>query len=405
MQGCVLEHVSSCYTHPVKIAAKISAFTAVSVMMSMPAARTVRAVQDPPAVAAQDPSAGAAQDPPAAAAQEQPAEKPARPSFTEFLTSVHEEALARGIRPEVVDAALATVEEPLPVVIERDRSQAETVLPLERYLSRRLTTKLVANAREGFVKQRSLLEKIGAHYGVAPEIIVAIWGLESNFGRFTGVRPTIAALATLAWDERRSELFRGELFAALEILNRGDVELSDMRGSWAGAMGQAQFMPSSYLKFAEDFDGDGRRDIWSSSADVFASIANYLKGHGWTTGQDWGREVRVSEEAAGKISATIAHREGPCKAIRDMTVALPAKEWRQLGVRLANGAPLPADGPDAAMVSGASRHFLVYQNYDALLDYNCSHAYAVSVGLLADRSVPPRRVAADPQPRKASAVE
>ena len=126
---------------------------------------------------------------------------------------------------------------------------------------------------------------------------MGVWGLESNFGRFTGVRPTVAALATLAWDPRRSAFFRGELFDALEILNRGDIEPAKMLGSWAGAMGQAQFMPSSYLQYAEDFDGDGRRDIWESPADIFASIANYLKGHGWIAGEPWGREVHVTRSS------------------------------------------------------------------------------------------------------------
>jgi membrane-bound lytic murein transglycosylase B len=332
----------------------------------------------------------AAQDPPASVTPPAPAEQDAsddasRPTFTEFLASVHAEALSRGIRHEVVDAALATVEEPLPVVLERDRSQAETVLPLEQYVSRRLTASLVRAARVRLAQQRVLLDKVGAHHGVPPEILVALWGIESNFGRFNGVRPTIAALATLAWDPRRSALFRGELLAALEILDHGDIDVSSMRGSWAGAMGQVQFMPSSYLQFAEDFDGDGRRDIWSSPADVFASMANYLKGHGWTPGQAWGREVRVSADAAARIGESVALNDGGCKARRAMTVALPVAEWQQLGVRLPSGKPLPSGDADAALVSGMSRHFLVYRNYDALLDYNCSHSYAVSVGLLANR--------------------
>lgn len=320
------------------------------------------------------------------AAQGASVENGSRPSFTEFLAGVHTEALSRGIRHEIVDAALASVEEPLPIVIERDRTQAEALLPLEQYLSRRVTTKLISGARERLATERALLEEVGARYGVAPEIMIAVWGIESNFGRFTGVRPTIGALATLAWDERRSALFRNELFAALEILDHGDVELSRMRGSWAGAMGQVQFMPSSYLKFAEDFDRDGRRDIWSSPADVFASIANYLKGHGWMADQGWGFEVRVSEEAAAEIAA-IARRTGSCQATREMTIALPMTKWQTLGVRLPDGGSLP-DRPDAAIVSGTSRHFLVYQNYDALIEYNCAHAYAISVGLLADRIRP-----------------
>jgi membrane-bound lytic murein transglycosylase B len=309
----------------------------------------------------------------------------AHPSFAEWLTGVRAEALDRGIRPDVVDQALGNIDEPLPVVLDRDRRQAESVLPLETYISRRLTRTVVTTGQQMLARHKSVLDEIAAKYGVPAGIIVAIWGVESNFGRFSGIRPTLPALATLAWDPRRATFFRGELFDALEILNRGDIEIENMRGSWAGAMGQAQFMPSSYLRFAEDFDGDGRRDIWHSSADIFASIANYLKGAGWASVQRWGREVSVSKAAAEAIAADVARRAGSCQAMRNMTVALPLAEWARLGVRAANGKTLPAADISAAMVSGASRHFLVYSNYDALLAYNCAHAYAVSVALLADR--------------------
>jgi membrane-bound lytic murein transglycosylase B len=308
-----------------------------------------------------------------------------RPSFADFLAGVRAEALTRGLRADIVDEALSQVEEPLPVVIERDRAQAETVLSLEQYVSRRLTPKFIKTARQTFEGQRPLVDEIGEHYGVSPGIIVGIWGLESNFGRFSGVRPTVAALATLAWDPRRSELFRAELFNALEILSRGDIGVAEMRGSWAGAMGQPQFMPSSYLRYAEDYDGDGHRDIWSSRADVFASIANYLKGHGWTPGDRWGREVQIRRDVLRRITNDVARRSGSCQATRDMTVSLPMKKWRELGVREATGRPLPATADDVALVSGSTRHFLVTSNYDALLDYNCAHSYAISVGLLADR--------------------
>jgi membrane-bound lytic murein transglycosylase B len=325
------------------------------------------------------------QDPaPAAESQD-----PARPSFEEFLNGVRAEALERGIREDILDQALATVEAPLAIVIERDRTQAETVLSLEDYLAKRLTDRQVARAKDGFARHRVLLEAIAEQYGVDPQVIVAIWGIESNYGRFSGVRPTVAALATLAWDPRRSALFRSELFAALDILNAGYIEVAKMRGSWAGAMGQVQFMPSSYLKFAEDFDGDGRRDIWSTPSDVFASIGNFLKASGWTRGQKWGLEVQVPEEAKEQITQTVARRQANCRARRDMTVAQPMAEWQQLGVRLKNGATLPTDVPDASLISGATRSFLVYPNYNALLDYNCSQSYAISVGLLADRLTKP----------------
>ena len=273
------------------------------------------------------------------------------------------------------------------------------VLPLEKYVKRRLTRKFVTTGREMYDRYRDLLDQAGRKYGVSPRIIAGVWGMESNFGKFSGVRPTIAALATLAYDPRRAAFFRGELLQALEILNRGDATLDELRGSWAGAMGQTQFMPSAYLKYAEDFDGDGRPDIWSSPADVFASIANYLKAHGWTDGRIWGREVAVSRAAARRIAADVARRGGDCQATRDMTVARPVEEWTRLGVRLPGGRLLPRTSFQASLVSGEKTHYLVYANYDALLDYNCAHAYAVSVGLLADRLPSAPASAAKPQRR------
>lgn len=313
------------------------------------------------------------------------AQDAARPPFAEWLAGVRAEALSRGIRPEIVEEALGDVPEPLPVVLERDRSQAEIVLPLETYISRRLSRRTVQNGREMYARHRPLLDAVAEKYGVPARIIVSIWGVESNYGRFSGVRPTIAALATLAWDPRRATFFRGELFNALEILNRGDIEPSRLKGSWAGAMGQPQFMPSSYLQFAEDHDGDGRRDIWASKADVFASIANYLRGHGWTRDQKWGREVSLSPEASERVGREVARREGTCQATRAMTTPLPLDEWRRLGVTARGGESLPEADMTASLVSGTSRHFLVYGNYDALLAYNCAHAYALSVSLLGDQ--------------------
>ena len=308
-----------------------------------------------------------------------------RPSFDEWLAGVRTEALERGIRAEILDEALADVEAPVPVVIERDRSQAELVQPLESYISRRLTPSIVNTAREMLAKHRELLERIAEKYGVTPAMMVAVWGAESNFGRFSGIYPTVPALTTLAYDPRRATLFRKELFIALEILNRGDVNMSRMRGSWAGAMGQPQFMPSSFLQYAEDFDGDGLRDIWESPADVFASIANYLKGYGWNASQRWGREVKVSGEASERITAEVALRDGTCRATREMNGPLPLEEWQRLGVRTLEGTALPKADFQASLVSGATRHFLVYDNYDVLLSYNCAHAYALGVALLSDR--------------------
>jgi peptidoglycan lytic transglycosylase B len=322
---------------------------------------------------------------------------PTRPSFAEFLTDVRKEALSRGIRQEIVDTAL-NIDEPLPIVIERDRAQAETVLSLETYLTRRLSAKRIRAGREMLARHSKLLDEVADKYGVPAKIIVAIWGVESEYGRLTGIRPTITALATLAWDPRRSAFFRDELFDALDVLNRGDIEFARMKGSWAGAMGQAQFMPSSYKKYAEDFDGDGRKDIWTTLPDVFASIGNYLKGHGWTADETWGREVTATPEAAREIAKEVGRREGRCQALRDMTVPLPFNRWQELGVRLPDGKPLPKADMEASLVSGATRRFLVYRNYDALLEYNCANAYALGVALLAERiastaPLPPEKAA------------
>ncbi|MBI3403787.1 MAG: lytic murein transglycosylase [Acidobacteria bacterium] len=317
----------------------------------------------------------------------------ARPSFAEWLAGVKAEALTRGINADVLDEALATVDGPLQVAIDRDRAQPEHVLPFESYVARVLSAKNIATGREMYARHRAELDQVSERYGVSTRAIVGVWGIESNFGRFTGSWPTIAALATLGWDPRRPTFFRGELFKALEILNRGDIDVAHMKGSWAGAMGQTQFMPSSYLLFAEDFDGDGRRDIWDTPVDVFASIANFLKGHGWRASQTWGREVRLTPETARKVRTEVARRDSGCQAVRDMTVALPMERWQDLGVRLPGGKPLPKTDLQPSLVTGNSRAFLVYGNYHALLEYNCSHSYAVSAAMLGDTIVSgaPRR--------------
>jgi membrane-bound lytic murein transglycosylase B len=321
-----------------------------------------------------------------AAAQELPPLAPVAPllpPFAEWLASLRSEAETRGIRPEILDQALDGVE-PVAQILERDRSQAEFTLDLETYLKRRLTPATIRTAQQMYSRHRELLARIGKHYDVNPRILVAVWGLESNFGRFSGVRPTIPTLATLAYDPRRGDMFRSELFSALEILNRGDIELARLKGSWAGALGQPQFMPSSYLEYAQDFDGDGHRDIWSSNADVFASIAYYMQRHGWTPGESWGREIRIPVASSTEALA-IPRRDTGCRAERLMTPPEPLTEWRRRGFRTVAGTPLPAGKVTASLVQAGRRSFLLYSNYDALLGYNCAHTYALSVGLLADR--------------------
>ena len=305
------------------------------------------------------------------------------PPFDVWLAELRAEAAARGIRADVLDTALTGIE-PVPQILERDRTQAEFALDLDGYLKRRLTPATVRTAREMYKRHRSLVHRIGKTYGIDPRLLISVWGLESNFGRFAGVRPTVPTLATLAYDMRRGALFRNELFNALEILNRGDIELEQLRGSWAGALGQPQFMPSSYLRYAQDFDGDGRRNIWTSHADVFASIAYYLQQHGWHKGLAWGREVIVPPGIATTVDGLPRRTEG-CRARRAMTVPQPLDAWGKLGLQTTAKKPLPRSDVTASLVRDGDRAFLVYDNYEALLDYNCAHTYALSVGLLADR--------------------
>jgi len=306
-------------------------------------------------------------------------------TFDEWLAAVRTEALTSGISQKTVDAALGSVER-LPIVVERDRTQAEVTLDLNLYLRRRLTPRVIRSAREEARRYRADLAKVTAQYGVPGPVIMAIWGMESNFGRFQGVRPTIPALATLAYDGRRRELFRNELFAALRILDRGDIGPDALKGSWAGAMGQVQFMPSSYLEYAVDADGDGRRDIWASMPDVFGSIANYLKAHGWVPGTRWGREVRLTDAVAARVAAEVPIRmAGPCRAVRDLSEPRPLTAWRTLGVTQRSGALLPRSELAASLARVDRRTFLVYANYEALLAYNCANTYALSVAVLADR--------------------
>ena len=317
-----------------------------------------------------------------ASAQETAAPSP--PPFADWLADLRKEALASGISQQTVDLALTGVE-PIPIVVQRDQTQPERTLTIDQYLKQHVGRKTVRTAREMARRHAAVLKRVSAQYGVPKAIIVAVWGLESNFGRFSGVRPTIASLVTLAYDNRRAAMFRDELFDALRILDRGDIDLPKMKGTWAGAMGQPQFMPSSYLKYAEDFDRDGARDIWGSPADVFASIANFLRQSGWTPGARWGVAVSLPKAGAGKIEAAAPLRAAGCEAIRQMTGDLTLARWRALGVRIRGRQALPKATAQASLVRAGTRSFLVFDNYAVLLQYNCAQAYALAVGLLADQ--------------------
>jgi membrane-bound lytic murein transglycosylase B len=321
--------------------------------------------------------------PAAPAATDAPADT-GRKDFQAWLEDIRVEALTRGIREETVNAALANVE-PVEAVIRSDRSQAELVLSLNQYLNRRLTPRFIRTGREEVAKHRSLLNRVTTEYGVQWRFVAAIWAIESNFGRVQGTRPVIPALATLAWEGRRGAFFTSELFNALEIIDRGYISLPELRGSWAGAMGQPQFMPSSYLKHAQDFDQDGDRDIWRSLPDVFASIANYLRAYGWTPDQTWGREVRLPQGGARPLVDKIGLRTTGCRANREMTNPVPLARWQELGVRAMDGKALPKVDLNASLFHSGNRAFLLYGNYEAILGYNCAHTYALSVAMYGDR--------------------
>lgn len=310
---------------------------------------------------------------------------PAPRPFGPWLAALMADARDRGFSEELVNEALASVE-PLERVIQNDRSQAELVVGFDRYYRSRVNAAVVRNGRDQLAANRSLLTRIEQEYEVPSRFILAIWGMETRYGRITGNVPIFQALATLAWEGRREEFFKGELFDALTMVSRGFIDVPSMTGSWAGAMGNPQFMPSSYLKFAEDFDKDGRRDIWRSNGDTLASIANYLDEWGWDGDWTWGREVRVSAAARERIEAEVAPRsDGWCFAARNMTERIPLRRWQEMGVRTLSGGPLPRASIDAGLVTTDRRTFLVYENYDALLRYNCAHYYALSVALLADQ--------------------
>jgi membrane-bound lytic murein transglycosylase B len=216
----------------------------------------------------------------------------AQVDFNVWLDDLKAEAIGRGIRPQTVETALGGLR-PLPEVVERDRSQREFTLTFTRYMRGAVTEGRVEKARRLLEENRPLLEKVAAQYGVQPRFLVSFWGLESNFGEHTGGYSVVAALATLAHEGRRHDFFRAQLLDALQILDEGHIPVQEMTGSWAGAMGQLQFIPSTFVNFAVDYDGDGHRDIWHSLPDIFASAANYLSQEGWRGDRTWGREVQL----------------------------------------------------------------------------------------------------------------
>ena len=305
---------------------------------------------------------------PAGAAEEQAVD------FAVWLEALRAEALGQGISAATLDAALAGVE-PIPRVIELDRSQPETTLTFEQYMDRVVPNSRVEKGRARLRENAAALEAVRAAFGVQPRFIVALWGIETNFGQYTGGFSVIASLATLAHDGRRSAYFRAELLDALRILEQGHITPAAMMGSWAGAMGQSQFMPSSFVRFALDFDGDGKRDIWATKADVFGSAANYLAKSGWRGDQTWGRKVSLPDN----FDVSLA----------DLKISKPLAGWQALGVRRANGQNLPiVAGMMGSIVFPGGEGgpaFLVYDNFKTTLKWNRSTYFAMAVGHLADR--------------------
>lgn len=292
--------------------------------------------------------------------------------FSAWLMSFRQEALSSGISERTLDAALADIEKPLHRVIVHDRNQSEFSQSTKTYIADRANKKRIAKGRRILRRYPTWLSRVEKQYGVQSRFIVALWGIESNYGENTGSYSVIQALVTLAYDNRRSEYFRKELIEALHILDKGLISLKMFKGSWAGALGQCQFMPTSYRRYAVNADG-GRLDIWTSVPDVLASTANYLARSGWKDDQTWGRPVKLPE----KFDYSLAGLE----------TRLPLSRWQSLGVRRSNGKALPRrnlpaslilpDGPDGMA-------FLVYSNFRALLSWNRSIAFALAVGTLSD---------------------
>ncbi|MBY6056964.1 lytic murein transglycosylase [Leisingera daeponensis] len=294
-------------------------------------------------------------------------------NFNGWITEFKVRAVAQGIRESVLDSAFAGVSYD-PEVIRRDRNQSEFTKTIWDYLDSAASELRVQNGKAALRDQQARLEQIESEYSVEKEIVVAIWGLESSFGTFRGKMDVIRSLATLAFDGRRGEFFEGQLVAALKILQAGDVAARSMTGSWAGAMGHTQFIPTSYLDYAVDFTGDGKRDIWSDNpADALASTAAYLKKFGWKKGQPWGVEVSLPE--------------GFDYTLADRNIEKTPDEWAALGIKGLDGREVKNHGPASILLPAGSNGaaFMIFRNFAVLERYNTADAYVIGVGHLADR--------------------
>lgn len=299
----------------------------------------------------------------------------AKTSFADYVKQLKAEAKDKGYADDLIDTAFANIKF-YKRSVKADKNQPEFKLPLDRYLATRVPDWKVKQAVKYYRQNQALLEDIAKKYGVQARFIVALWGNESNFGKIQGKYPIISALATLAYEGRREALFKKQLFAALEILKQGHISKDKFVGSWAGAMGQSQFMPTSFLTYAQDGDGDGKKDIWSNNADVFASIANYLKSEGWNDQLTWGRQVKIP---AGFDIGLAGLNKDKMK---------PLPEWQALGVRRFDGSDLPTNNIPASLImpdDEKGRIYLVYANFHTLMHWNRSTYFGTAVSYLSDR--------------------
>lgn len=309
-----------------------------------------------------------------------------KPDYAAYTAALKVEAQAKGYDAALLEAVFSSLTF-YERAISADKSQPEIVETLNTYLPKRVSETRIRMARERYQKYLPQLEEIGQRYGVQPRFIIALWGLESSFGRFMGNFSIPSALATMAYEGRRETFFKQEFFHALDILAQGHIKLEDMKGSWAGAMGQSQFMPSSFLAYAQDGDGDGKKDIWTNELDVFASIAYYLKQQGWDNNGTWGREVLLPAgfDAGHAIQRGSLARNEWLKRWNASERSLT--DWHKLGVRRLNGEQLPQRDLTAALIlpdGPNGRAFLAYNNYKSLMHWNRSYYFVTSVGYLAD---------------------
>jgi len=307
--------------------------------------------------------------------------------FMQYVVELKKEALAQGFEQNLIDESFANVRFHKRAVVA-DRKQPEKVETLDTYLPKRVPSWKVKKARVLYKEHQDVLTKIGNDYAVQPRFIVALWGLETNFGKFTGGYNVVSALSTLAYEGRREVFFKKQLWAALTILDEGHIKIDNMKGSWAGAMGQNQFMPTSFLAYAVDGDGDGKKDIWQNQVDIFASMANYLQKEGWNDDLTWGRQVKLPEnfDASLAIPRNTGSRKNWLKAWTKTEKTLA--QWQELGVRRTDGTNLPNVDIKAALVfpdDENGRAYLAYDNYKSLMHWNLSYYFVSSVGHLSDR--------------------